>query len=153
MERPGKYRADSAPVYKRRSRQPRNYRGVCLLAMISRIVARVIAKRLRNWILDNNQSGFRPGRCTADATQAITRIQGDMQYIRARRAATNHPEDGNEQKGRLLDLEKAYPRVSKPALWQILERFGFKGNVFDTIKDLNEATSYAFKSREGDSGN
>ena len=107
----------------------------------------------KHGILDNNQSAFRPGRSTAVATQVIIRIQEDMQYIRPRHTATNSTEDENEPEGRLLHLEKAYPRVSKPALWQILERLGLKGLFFYTIKDLHEATSYAVKSREGDSAN
>ena len=46
--------------------KPGNYKGVCLLAMRSRIFARLLAKRLRDWtekndILDNYQSGLRPG--------------------------------------------------------------------------------------------
>ena len=41
-----------------------NYRGVVLLSMASRILARILAKRLRNWtekynILSDNQNGFR----------------------------------------------------------------------------------------------
>ena len=41
-----------------------NYRGVVLLAMGSRILARVLATRLRWWaghlqLLDDNQKGFR----------------------------------------------------------------------------------------------
>ena len=42
-----------------------NYRGVCLLSILSRILARILGKRLRNWteklqVLDQNQNGFRP---------------------------------------------------------------------------------------------
>ena len=135
---------------------PGNYRGVCLLAMVSRILARVLAKRLRAWtekhnILDNNQSGFRPGQSTADATQVIMRIQEDMRYIRARRTAMGLPGNGKEPEGRLLDLEKAYPRVSKPALWQFLQRHALQGNFLNTLKDLHEATAYVIKGKTGDS--
>ncbi|XP_075241686.1 uncharacterized protein LOC142336661 [Convolutriloba macropyga] len=64
-----------------------NYRGVCLLSMLSRILARILGKRLRNWteklqVLHQNQNGFRPNRSTADATQVITRIQEDMQIVK-----------------------------------------------------------------------
>ena len=38
-------------------------------------------------------------------------------------------------------------------MWQIRERLVLKGNFFDAIKDLREATSYAIKTREGDSEN
>ncbi|MEL7302028.1 MAG: endonuclease/exonuclease/phosphatase family protein, partial [Pseudomonadota bacterium] len=65
------------PLYKKGDREdPGNYRGVCLLAMGSRILARVIANRLGWWaehlgLLDENQAGFRKGRSTADMTQMM----------------------------------------------------------------------------------
>ena len=124
--------------------------------MISRILARVLAKRLRNWteqndILEDNQSGFRPNRSTADATQVIIRIQEDMSYVKKRREATGMTNTGLDPEARLLDLEKAYPRVSKPALWKILERHGLKRPFLNCLKDLHEATSYVVKGKEGNS--
>ena len=68
------------PLYKKGDREdPGNYRGVCLLGMGSRILARVIARRLGWWaehlnLLDENQAGFRKGRSTADVTQMMVRI-------------------------------------------------------------------------------
>ena len=41
---------------------------------------------------------------------------------------------------RLLDLRKAYPRGSKPALWILLERCGLKGMFRKTVYDLQEST-------------
>ena len=69
------------PLYKGKGdrNNPNNYRGVCLLSMGSRIVARIAARRLREWaenmgLLDENQAGFRNGMSTADATQVMIRI-------------------------------------------------------------------------------
>ena len=52
------------PLYKNKGSRndPNNYRGVRLLAMESRILARIAADRLRIWskkmdLLDNNQAG------------------------------------------------------------------------------------------------
>ena len=72
------------PIYKKKGdkNEFNNYRGVCLLAMASRILARIVAKRT-GWcsehleLLEENQAGFRKGRSTADATQLIMRIQED----------------------------------------------------------------------------
>ena len=51
-----------------------NFRGVCLLPIISRILARVRTTRLRNWSekhgsFDDIQDGFRQGRSTADGNK------------------------------------------------------------------------------------
>ena len=56
-----------------------NYRGVCLLAMGSRILGRVLASTLRRWsealgLTDENQCGFHQGQSTADATQIMIRV-------------------------------------------------------------------------------
>ena len=61
------------PLHKKGSRSElNNYRGVCLLSMASRILARIMATRVRQWIKDikymeDTQCGFRTGRSTADA--------------------------------------------------------------------------------------
>ena len=61
------------PLFKKGERNNiNNYRGVCLLAMGSRILAKVLTNRLRDWtekigVLEENQQGFRRGRSTADA--------------------------------------------------------------------------------------
>ena len=52
---------------------------------------------------------------------------------------------------RLLDLQKAYPRVSKPVRWNILECHGMQGPFLICLKDLYESTCYAVKSKEGES--
>ena len=59
------------PLHKKGARdQANNFRGVCLLSMCSRVLGRVIAKRVWRWaehlkLLDENQAGFRKGRSTA----------------------------------------------------------------------------------------
>ena len=71
------------PLFKKGDRREKgNYRGVVLLAMGSRVLARVCAKRMRWWaehlnLMDENQWGFREGRSTADVTQVIVRMKED----------------------------------------------------------------------------
>ena len=69
-----------------------NYRGVCLLTMGSRILAKVLANRLRDWIekigvLEENQQGFRRGRSTADAAQIFIRRNKEMDNIKRNRVS------------------------------------------------------------------
>ena len=108
------------PLFKKGDlNNPNNYRGVCLLSMGSRIVARIVACRLQEWaeamgLLDDNQSGFRSGRSTADATQMMMRLQEDVEDLRRRREEGGGGDDGVKPAARLLDLRKAYPRVISP---------------------------------------
>ena len=149
-------KGDIVPIFKKGQRKKKeNYRGVCLLAMGSRIIARVLACRLRWWaerigLLDENQAGFREGRSTADATQVMVRIQEDITDYKKRREQQQDKAEEREEirvEARLLDLQKAYPRVNRPCLWGILERYGLKGKIMTTIKGLHETTSYKVKGR------
>ena len=143
------------PLHKKGDRNDRNnYRGVCLLAMGSRILARILAKRLGKWaerlgLMDDNQSGFRTGRSTGDAAQVLIRMQEDVDDYR-RRLGDRYEEVRQSDRwpeARLLDLRKAYPRVSKPALWGLLERCGLSGKALETIYGLHETTVYQVRGR------
>ena len=146
------------PLFKKGDRNTKdNYRGVCLWAMGSRILGRVLASRLRRWseamgLTDENQCGFRPGLSTADATQIMVRMEEDAEDLRKRRRRREEEEEREDDPvERLLDLRKAYPRVNKPALWGILKRYGLSGNFLNSLKDILEATVYCVKGREKDS--
>ena len=136
---------------------PNNYRGVCLLAMGSRILARIMADRLRIWseklqLLDDCQAGFRSGRSTADITQVMVRIWEDTEDLKSRMLRKDGRIDEDRlPEARLLDLKKAYPRVSKPALWNILKKYGMGEKCLRVLQDLHEGTEYRIKSREGES--
>ena len=145
------------PIFKKGDRNSsNNYRGVCLLAMASRILGRVLASRLRWWaekigLLDENQSGFRKGRSTADATQIMVRIQEDVNDYRKRRQMTGRGDSMEIPEARLLDLRKAYPRINRPVMWGILERYGLHGNMLSTVRDLHETAFYKVKGPAGES--
>ena len=73
------------PLYKNKGKrdQMNNYRGICLLSMASRFLARVMASRSETGVrkinlLDENQQGFRVGRSTADTTQILVRMQEEL---------------------------------------------------------------------------
>ena len=57
----------------------------------------------------------------------------------------------NDPEARLLDLQKAHPRVNKPTLWGILQWYGLKGKLFETIQDLHETTAYHVRGKDGES--
>ena len=116
------------PLFTKRQRDNINsYRGVCLLSMASRTLARVMASRLRTWaeavgVLDENQDGFRIGRSTADAAEICVRLHEEAGlYINE----SNSTEPWTPVTT-LLDIEKAYPRVNRPILWNMLRKYGKK---------------------------
>ena len=82
--------------------------------------------------------------------KVMQRIQEDV--VDCKRRVNDGASDMNEDEwpcARLLDLRKAYPRVSKPALWSLLERYGTKGQCLEALLDLHETTEYRVKGREG----
>ena len=72
-----------------------NFRGVCLLSMASRILARVIANRLR------------PGRSTADASQIFIRIREDVEDLRRRRIRAGISVDSNRPRSQTFRPNKS----------------------------------------------
>ena len=114
-------------IQERKQAGQNNYRGVCLLSMCSRILARAVATRLRIWaetidLIDENQAGFRTGRATADATQMIVRINEETEKYGKVTDKENLPE--YHPTATLLDITKAYPRVNRPILWHLLRKCG-----------------------------
>ena len=95
-------------------------------------------------LIDENQWGFREGRSTADVTKVIVRMKGDADdYVkRVGRMGGDAREENDRMVARLLDLVKAYPKVSKLALWMLLERYGLKGRMLETLVGLHETTEY-----------
>ena len=146
------------PLHKKGDKKDmNNFREVCLLPIMSRILARVLATRLRNWAeatgaLDENQAGFRQERSTADATQVFVRIQEDVKVVRNMEEISNEREERKEM-AILLDLKKAYPRVSRPILWAMdeLEKNRLPNKVIDKLRDLHEFTSYRVRGEKRDS--
>ena len=143
------------PLYKMKGSRddPNNYRGVCLLSLGSRILARILAVRLSAWaeavgVLDDDQQGFRKGRSTADASQMMWRLREDAADLERRREG-KEVDDKDKLTARLLDLRKAYPRVNKPALWRPLERYGLNGNFLRSLKGMHETTEYKVRGKMG----
>ena len=64
-----------------------------------------------------------------------------MKVVRNMEEITNEREERKEM-AILLDLKKAYPRVSRPILWAILEKYRLPNKVIDNLRDLHEFTSY-----------
>ena len=109
----------TVPLWKRK--QPmsnkHNWRGITLLSVGSKLVARICAARLQRWSqpwLNSCQFGFKAGSGVDDVHQVTRRLLEEA-------AQSVHP---HTIMFKFFDLEKAYPKVPRHALWKILELKG-----------------------------
>ena len=126
-----------------------NYRGICLLSVASRVVARVISCRLREHTeavgtFRCDQWGFRPGRSTRDAilfarllieTASRVRDPGSLDHLCLS----------------LLDIKKAYPSTPRNAAWRVLQYEGVPAHVISLLQHLHSDTVYRCRNSLGTS--
>lgn len=109
------------PIYKNGAKDdPCNYRPISLLGGYSKLLERVVNKRLtkyleKNSLLSDRQFGFRQGKSTEDAVTLLT----DM--------VVTHLDQGRSCVGVFLDLAKAFDTVSIPILLRKLSALGIRG--------------------------
>ena len=96
-----------------------NYRGICLLQVVSRLLARIAAKRIsahveKHNVISNGQWGFRPYRSAIDALFVMSRLTADAGLS----------VDPDPLVLDFMDIQKAYPNCSRNALEKSLELAG-----------------------------
>ena len=107
-----------------------NHRGISLLSVAGKIMARVILNRITQYLLDDvvseSQCGFRRYRGTIDMIFAVRQIQ----------------EKCREQNMNLyilfVDLTKAFDTVSRGGLWAILSKLGCPERFVSIIRSFHE---------------
>ncbi len=107
-----------------------NYRGITLLSIAGKILARVLLNRLVPAItedhLPESQCGFRANRGTTDMVFALRQLQEKCQ---------------EQNKGlyvTFVDLTKAFDTVSRNGLWQIMKRLGCPPKFLKMVIQLHE---------------
>ena len=107
-----------------------NYRGITLLSIAGKILARVLLNRLVPSIAADNipesQCGFRANRSTTDMVFVLRQLQEKCQ---------------EQNKGLFItfvDLTKAFDTVSRKGLWTILKRLGCPPKYLNMIIKLHE---------------
>jgi len=102
----------------------KNWRGIQLLSIPSKVLARVILERIKadvNKLLRAEQAGFRAGRSCADqiATLRII-IEQSIEW--------NSPLYVN-----IIDFKKAFDSVDRDTKWQILRHYGLPSKIVNII--------------------
>ena len=109
-----------------------NYRGISVLSIAGKIFARILLNRLQvvaEEILPESQCGFRQPRGTIDMIVCARQIQGKSR----------------EQQKPLFfvfyDLEKAFDKVPRTAMWMVLRRLGCPEHFVGLVRALHEGMS------------
>ena len=108
-----------------------NYRGISLVVHAGKILLKIIARRLSEYcervgILPEEQSGFRPKRCTTDMMFVIRRLQELAREKRTPRYVC------------FINLTKAYDSVDRTLLWKILACFGKPQHMISIIHQFHD---------------
>ncbi|GFN82466.1 hypothetical protein PoB_000897200 [Plakobranchus ocellatus] len=107
-----------------------NYRGITLLSIAGKVLARVLLNRLIPTIAEENlpesQCGFRTNRGTTDMVFVLRQLQEKCREQNKGLYAT------------FVDLTKAFDTVSRTGLWLILERLGCPPKFLQMVIQLHE---------------
>ena len=117
----------------------KNWRGVTLLPVVSKILGRIVIDRIRAGIdhrLRKEQAGFRSGRGT---TEQIFILRNILEQV-------------NEWQATLyvnfVDFEKAFDSVHRNGLWVIMKQYGIPQKIINIVKALYDGFECAVVEEE-----
>ena len=122
-------RAVIVPIYKGKGDkcECKNYRGISLLSIPGKVYGRVVIEKVRELterLVGEEQGGFRQGRGCVD--QIFVMNQLSEKYV----------SKGKSLHVAYIDLEKAYDRVDREAMWRVLEMYGVNGRLLQAVKSF-----------------
>ena len=107
-----------------------NYRGISLLTIAGKLLARVMLNRLivhlEHGLLPESQCGFRGGRGTVDMIFAARQLQEKCQ------------EQYDDLFITFVDLSKAFDTVCRDRRWLIMEKFGCPRKLTALVRQLQD---------------
>ena len=113
------------PTFKKGDRkQCTNYRRISLLSLPGKVYAKCLERKCREIVeskLEDGQYGFRPGRSTTDQIFTLKQIFEKSWDLFAC----------------FDDLEKAYDRVPRDKLWEVLQEYGVSSQLLRATKSFN----------------
>ena len=119
------------PIYKGKGckMECRNYRGISLLSIPGKIYGRIIIQRIMRAteeMVGEEQCSFRKGRGCVD------------QIFTLRQMCEKICEKGKQLYLCFVDLEKAYDRVDREGVWDVLKIYGVGGRNLKAVKSFYE---------------
>ena len=119
-------------LYKRKGNRQAcdNHRGISLLSIAGKILARVLLNRLithlEQGLLPESQCGFRKERGTVDMIFAARQLQEKCQ------------EQNTNLYSTYVDLTKAFDTVSREGLWKIMAKYGCPRKFITIVRQLHD---------------
>ena len=120
--------AETTPLYKsKETHYTTNYRPISLLITISKILEKIVYKRVYNFLhqtgqLYNSQYGFRTAH---SCDNAVSELVG---------AILKNRENNKFTAALYLDLSKAFDTLEPSVLYHKLEKYGIRGNCLDWFR-------------------
>ena len=104
-----------------------NWRGITLLSVVSKLITRIMLERMKKQldkILRENQAGFRANRSCNDQITTLRIIIEQSEEFNASLLTT------------FVDFEKAFDKLNRKALWNLLKKYGFPEKYITIIQQL-----------------
>ena len=119
-------------LYKRKGNRQScdNHRGISLLSIAGKILARILLNRLNvhldQGLLPESQCGFRKDRATTDMVFTVRQLQEKCQ------------EQNADLYMAFVDLTKAFDTVSREGLWKIMAKYGCPDKFISMVRKLHD---------------
>ena len=119
----------------------KNYRPIAIISIVCKICMMIVRDRINEWVeetgmLGDVQGGFRRGRRTEDnlfmleRMMEMAKVRGECLYIG------------------FMDMEKAYDRVNRRKLFEVMRSYGIHEKLIRTIERVYEDNKVKFELHE-----